>query len=143
MNITYTNTITVEAYNALRKSVGWKEYPLEQETIGLANSIVFVAECDGAPVGITRIVTDGGHIAIIVDVIVNPDYQNMGIGRSLMQKALDYLKNNLPVGWGINISLMSAKGKEGFYEQFGFINRPSERYGNGMTIWYEKTKEMK
>ena len=138
MNIVYTDKITAEAYNALLKSVGWKERPHEQILRGLKNSIVFAAEHDGIPVGIARIVTDGGYIAIIVDVIVRPDYQGNGIGKALTQKAVDYLKNNLPAGWGINISLMSAKGREKFYEQFGFISRPNGRYGDGMSLFHEK-----
>jgi len=143
LSITYSSDITVEAYNALLKSVNWKEQPYEQAASGLANSIVFVAEDNGTPVGVTRIVTDSGYIAIIVDVVVNPDYQGKGIGKTLTQKAVNYLKNNLPPGWSINISLMSAKGKEGFYEQFGFVNRPSERFGNGMSLFYTNSEESK
>ncbi len=141
MNITYTNTITVENYNSLLKSVGWKEQLPEQAKVGLSGSIIFTAECDGIPVGLTRIVTDGAYIAIIVDVIVCPSFQGKGIGKSLMQRALDYLKSNLPSGWFVNISLMAAKGKEGFYEQFGFIQRPNERFGNGMSLWYENKED--
>ena len=55
-----------------------------------------------------------------------------------MQKAVDYLKNQLSSGWRINISLMSKKGKEGFYESFGFVSRPNENFGNGMSLFFEK-----
>ena len=138
MGITYTDKITAEAYNVLLKSIGWKERPHEQIVIGLSGSISFVAEHNGVPVGITRIVTDGSYFALIVDVIVHPDYQGKGIGKTLMQKAVDYLKNQLPSGWRINISLMSKKGKEGFYESFGFVSRPNENFGSGMSLFFEK-----
>lgn len=126
----------------LLESVGWLNFhpshrlEKSQAQTGLENSVVFVAENNGNPVGITRIVTDGGYIAIIADVIVHPDYQGKGIGRALMQRAVDSLVDGLPAGSCINISVMSAKGKEGFYEKFGFVKRPNEVYGNGMSLFY-------
>jgi hypothetical protein len=53
-----------------------------------------------------------------------------------MKRVMDYIEkhaNNNSV-----IGLMSAKGKEKFYEKFGFINRPNENLGSGMTILWKK-----
>jgi hypothetical protein len=36
------------------------------------------------------------------------------------------------------VMLMAAKNKEGFYEKFGFIKRPDETYGAGMSQWLLK-----
>jgi len=33
---------------------------------------------------------------------------------------------------------MSAKGRETFYKQFGFEERPNEKLGVGMTQWISK-----
>jgi hypothetical protein len=33
------------------------------------------------------------------------------------------------------VVLVAAKGKEEFYEKFGFINRPNDIYGAGMTLF--------
>ncbi len=141
MDITYTNVITTEQYNALMKSVGWKERNEQQMETGLKNSIVFVANVDSTPVGVTRIVTDGGYVAIIVDVVVRPEFQGKGIGKGLVQKAVDYFNDRLQEGWYFNVSLMAAKGREEFYEQFGFVRRPSDKFGCGMTLWLEKKED--
>ena len=31
---------------------------------------------------------------------------------------------------------MAAAGKEGFYERYGFIRRPTERLGAGMALFW-------
>ena len=36
------------------------------------------------------------------------------------------------------VGLMSAKGKERFYEKFGFQKRPNEFQGNGMILRISK-----
>lgn len=33
--------------------------------------------------------------------------------------------------------LVSAKGKEAFYEKFGFVARPNQDEGAGMQMWLE------
>lgn len=37
-------------------------------------------------------------------------------------------------GWKIKVILLAAKGRESFYEQFGFVKRPNEREGCGMNL---------
>ena len=36
------------------------------------------------------------------------------------------------------VGLMSATGKEAFYEKYGFTIRPTEKLGAGMTIFWSK-----
>lgn len=64
-----------------------------------------------------------------------PEYQGKGVGTAMMTQILDYLKSKLEPGYGIQIDLMSAKGKESFYENFGFSIRPRENRGAGMDMW--------
>lgn len=137
--IDYFHTISVEEYNMLRKSAGWKEIQSEQAQTGLDHSSYLVTAVDGEKtVGLARLVSDGGYIAVIVDVIVLPEYQRQGIGKSLVQKVLDYIKDNLEDGQSVLVNLMAAKGKEPFYSQFGFEKRPTEDLGCGMTQWIGK-----
>ena len=49
----------------------------------------------------------------------------------------EYLDMRASVGWRIMINLQAAKGKEGFYKKFGFIERPNENFGPGMHLWIE------
>lgn len=139
--ISYSTKISVYHYNELRKSVGWTIVKPERAERGINNSVCFVAEDDGLPVGLTRLITDGGYVSCIFDVIVNPSYQNQGIGTGLLKRVIDYIMNNLEENENQMVCLFAAKGKEGFYKRFGFEERPNEVSGAGMSQWiYKLTK---
>ena len=139
MNITYTHKISVEDYNALRISAGWMVINPEQAQAGLDGSAFIIAANDGRKiVGMARLVWDGGYAALIKDVLVLPEYQGKGIGKHLMEQIISYLKEQMKSGWGIAIDLMSAIGKEEFYEKFGFVSRPRNNRGAGMDMWLTK-----
>ncbi len=141
MNVSYTDQISAQDYNNLRKSVGWQELEVQQARTGIKNSALLIAAVvEGKTVGVTRIVSDGGYIVIIVDVIVLPEYQGNGIGKTMMRKAMDYIRSTLSVGQCVFVNLMAAKDRESFYSQFGFEIRPNENAGAGMTqyIYYSK-----
>ena len=134
MDISYKHDISVEDYNLLRKSVGWSEVNVAQAKVGIKNSLYLITAVHmNKPVGLVRVVGDGGYIAIIVDVIVLPDYQGNGIGKNLLQKVMGFLNGSLKEGETIFVNLMAAKGRESFYKQFGFDERPNETLGCGMT----------
>ena len=136
MKIIYTNTISAHDYNALRVSAGWNEIKAEQAAAGLAGSAFAIAAKDGEKtVGMARLVWDGGYGALVKDVIVLPKYQGLGIGTEMMEQILLFLKGKCKPGWSICIDLMTAEGKEGFYEKFGFESRPRDRRGAGMDMW--------
>jgi predicted N-acetyltransferase YhbS len=65
----------------------------------------------------------------LADVIVKPDYQGKGIGKHLVSECIGYVDSQLKDGWKIKIVIVSAKGKENFYEQFGFVTRPNDQDG--------------
>jgi GNAT superfamily N-acetyltransferase len=136
MNITYTNTITVEDYNALRESAGWNPIHPEQAAASLAGSALVIAALDGIKtVGTARLVWDDGYAALVKDVLVLPEYQGQGIGTEMMNRIMIFLREKLKPSYGIQIDIMAAKGKEGFYEKFGFTVRPRENRGTGMDLW--------
>ena len=139
MSIIYTNTISVEDYNALRTSAGWSEINPEQAQAGLIGNTLLVSAKDGdTTVGVARLVWDGGYAALIKDVLVLPEYQGLGIGTAMMEQIFNYLKSKMNPGWGIAVDIMSAIGKEGFYEKFGFVSRPRDNRGAGMDLWITK-----
>ena len=140
MDIIFGSKISVEDFNFLRKSVGWGELELKIATKSIENALFIVtAIYDGKIIGLTRVSGDGGYTVFITDVIVLPDYQNKGIGKQLITKAMDYIKETfLEKGQGISVNLMSAKGREPFYEKFGFNVRPNENRGAGMDQWIQK-----
>ena len=72
---------------------------------------------------------------------IHPEQAKVGLKGSallvtaMMTQIMDYLKSKLKPCYGIQIDLMSAKGKETFYEKFGFSVRPRENRGAGMDMW--------
>ena len=70
-------------------------------------------------------------------LIVHPDYQGQGLGRTLMNDAMAYIKSLVKPGYKVMVSLMAAQGKEDFYKKFGFITRPDETHGSGMCQWIQ------
>jgi predicted GNAT family N-acyltransferase len=138
MDITYTNKISVDDYNNLRKSAGWNEIEKNQALTGINNSMFIIsAAVDNKTVGVTRVVGDGGYIAVIVDVIVLPDFQRNGIGKTMMKKAMEFIKSTIKENQCVFVNLMASKDREPFYSQFGFETRPNEKLGAGMTQWIQ------
>ena len=138
MSITYINNISVDDYNALRRSAGWNEIYPEQAQAGLDGSAMVIAALDGdKTIGTARLVWDGGYGSLIKDVLVFPEYQGKGIGTEMVRQILEYLKEQMKPGWGVAVDLMASYGKEAFYQKFGFIARPRDNRGAGMDLWLE------
>ena len=90
---------------------------------------------DEEAVGVVRLLWDGGYVAFLSDVIVDPRYQRKGIGRTLVEAVIKRIKDDMKPGYKVKLNLNSAKGKEPFYEKFGFKVRPNEEAGAGMDQW--------
>ena len=134
--VEYKNSLSVNEYNFLRKSVGWKEVSIKQAKIGINNSAYLVTAVIGdKTIGMARVVSDGGYYVLIVDFIVLPEYQNKGIGKTMMNMIMEYIDKSVSKGEEVFVNLMSAKGRESFYKQFGFKERPDGKVGAGMTRW--------
>lgn len=139
IKISIINSISVTDYNMLRKSVGWNEIAINQAQTGINNSTYLVAAvCNNKTVGMARLVSDGGYICVIVDVIVLPEFQGKGIGKTMISLVMEYINSSIETGEGVFINLMSAKGREAFYRQFGFVERPDNNFGAGMSQWILK-----
>jgi GNAT superfamily N-acetyltransferase len=133
------NDLNIQDYNTLRKAVGWQPINDAQAERGIKNSFYIVtAKKNEITVGMARVVSDGGYVAIIVDVIVMPEYQGLGIGKAIMQNVMDFLHCSIQDGERLHINLMAAHGKEEFYKKFGFDTRPNENVGAGMTQFFIK-----
>ena len=72
---------------------------------------------------------------ILSGVIVVPEYQGQGIGRHLVEAVIQRIKDDMKPGYKVKLNLNSAKGKEPFYQKFGFEIRPNESNGAGMDQW--------
>ena len=134
--ITFTHTISIEDYNDLRASVDFITIREKRARIALENSLyTLIALDDGKPVGMARVVGDGGYVYFICDVIVRPAYQSRGLGRRIIEQVLQWLEDQVDEGETIMVNLMSAINKEPFYEKLGFHKRPFGNHGSGMSRW--------
>ena len=126
---------SVQEYLTLRRAINWRIVDDEASKKGLQGSLYCVcAELNDELIGMARVIGDSGLYFYIQDVIVLPRYQKMRIGILLMKKIMSFLEENISPQ--TVVGLMASKGKESFYEKFGFIKRPSERRGHGMyRIW--------
>jgi GNAT superfamily N-acetyltransferase len=120
MNIIYKDVFPLSDYAAIEEAVGW-EYNPEQLEVCIENSPYKTAAYDGERiVGAARILWDLGDDAFLKDLGVVPEYQGRGIGKALVLRVIDYLKNAIRPGWEINLDLIAANGKAPFYEKLGF-----------------------
>ena len=115
------------------RSVGWESPCIEQIETALNNSYAkFVAYDGDKPVGMVRIIGDGGMSFYIKDYAVIPEYQSKGLGKALMQFLEDYIRNSMPKDWAVSLELISSKEAVELKEKFGFEQRPCDWDGSGM-----------
>lgn len=124
---------TVEEYQQLREAVGWRNMDKESTEIGLRNSLFSICVIDQERIiGYGRVIGDGSLYFYLQDIIVLPEFQGQGIGQRIMDSIMNYLNSHAKTN--ASIGLMAAKGAAGFYEKYGFRQRPPERPGMFL-IW--------
>jgi len=111
---------SVTDYIEIRLKAGLSEKSEEAASLGLPNSIFSVmVYSENQPVGIGRIIGDGGCFFEITDMAVLPEHQRQGVGRMIMSALLDFLRENAPKT--AYVSLMADHGTPNFYAKFGFM----------------------
>lgn len=126
------NALSYEDYCRLRQSVGWTNFSKVQAENSLKNNLYTVAASKNHQVvGMGRLIGDGMYY-MIVDIVVQPPYQQMGIGSKILNMIVDYVDRETPFGGRSSIQLIAEKGKEAFYEKRGFKVIPHEFCGSGM-----------
>ena len=115
------NVLKAEDFVRLKVATGFLDRPLHQVEAALKNGLFNVsAVCDGKVVGMGRVVGDGAMYWYLQEIIVLPEYQGKGIGKSIVNRLIEYIKSAAIPGTIIYIGLTSVKGKEPFYEKSGF-----------------------
>ena len=127
-------------YNILRSSVTWGTFSETLIREALKKSLFSITiYANSEAIGMGRVTGDGVMYFYVQDVIVLPEFQQHGIGSVIMDNIMQYIHEN-----AVNnsvVALMSAVGKEGFYEKYGFIKRPNKYLGCGMSMCIEKGSE--
>ena len=137
MNIKYIERFpTPEEYNMLTDSVGWgtREKSIIEEA--LKNTLYSLCVYDGDKlIGYGRLLGDKTIFLYIHSVMVLPEYQGKNIGTGIINKLLEQINEYKKVNPDIRTYLGASKGKEGFYERFGFEVRPNGDVGAGMILY--------
>ncbi len=130
MNIEYRENLPdAHSFFTLYQTTGWDKEDRKQEQQlrnAIKNSWYMVsAYSQDELIGCGRIISDGYLHAFITEMIIHPNYQRKGIGKEILSKLIQRCHNA-----GIrDIQLFCAKGKEEFYTNNGFSERPNNAPG--------------
>lgn len=112
-------TPDTDTYLNLRAAAGLSSYASEAADIGLKNSLHSVMLFDkDRPIGMGRLVGDGGCFVQVTDIIVLPDYQGRGLGKKIMEALTSFIETRLPPS--VYVSLIADVPANHLYEKFGF-----------------------
>ncbi|CAK7326447.1 unnamed protein product [Dovyalis caffra] len=115
LNLDHLNTVFV--------AVGFPKRDPQKIRLALenTNSLLWVEyKKTQKPVAFARATGDGVFNAIIWDVVVDPSFQGIGLGKAVMERLIEEL---LEKGI-INIALYSEPRVLGFYRPLGFVADP-------------------
>ncbi len=120
--------ISADQLVTLYNAVGWFAYTRDGRSAHLPTAIrnstyVVTAWHADQLVGLARGLSDDVSIFYLQDILVHPDYQRTGIGRSLLQNCLDRFHH-------VRTKLLLTDNDEkqkAFYRSLGFTNTSSLR----------------
>ena len=105
--------LSVEAFIALAKRIWQRDYDTQKTADALKSTMNVGAWSGTRLVGSVRILTDGYFFSTVAEVMVDPEYRRQGIGRELLQRALDAAP-------GGTLWVGAQPGQERFVEAAGF-----------------------
>ncbi len=113
------STPSVAAYIEVRTGSGLSAKTPEAAMRGLAGSLFAVQVLfDGKPVGMGRVIGDGGCFYQVVDIAVLPQHQRRGLGKRIMAEIAAYIEAEVPAS--AHVSLIADGPARHLYAQFGF-----------------------
>lgn len=121
-------TPSVETYRALRSGSGLSGKTIEAAERGLPRTLFAVQILDGsAPIGMGRVVGDGGCFYQVVDIAVLKEHQGKGIGKMIMAEIVEYIETNVPESG--YVSLIADGQAQNLYARFGFVQTAPSSVG--------------
>lgn len=118
MRYEFDAPVSAAALADLRESVGWNRMERELADPRLRSAFHLCCFDGDRLVGYVAAVSNGVTDAYIQDLMVHPDYQQQGIGRELMQHALQRLRDD---GIYMVSIIYGDAALQKYYEQFGFM----------------------
>lgn len=121
-------TPSIATYRALRTGSGLSDKTIEAAGRGLPQTLFAVQILDdGQPVGMGRVVGDGGCFYQVVDIAVLKEHQGKGLGKMIMTEIVKYLEANVPESG--YVSLIADGQAQNLYAQFGFVHTAPNSVG--------------
>jgi ribosomal protein S18 acetylase RimI-like enzyme len=112
---------SVEVFRRLRIDAGLSDKAPEAVALALPHTWHGVMlRHAGQPVGMGRVIGDGGTAFQIVDVCVHPAHQGRGLGRRIMAALTEELERRAPAT--AYVSLIADGPARFLYEKFGFAD---------------------
>jgi len=122
-------TPSVADYLRLREAGGLSPFSAEAARAGLVGTwFGVVVVSGGRPIGMGRIIGDGGCFFQVVDIVVEADHRGHGLGKRIMAALMDQLEAHAPPS--AFVSLMADVPADRLYARFGF--RPTAPRSIGM-----------
>ena len=119
----------------LYRAVGWEPPGRNQVERALSNTLASFTAYDGeTPIGMVRLLGDGGMSFYIKDFAVLPDWQGRGVGQALMNALHGYILESIEPGWSVSLELISTPAAVPFYQRQGFEERPCDWDGSGFKM---------
>lgn len=127
--------VTPKEFTALREAMGWPTPTLDtaRRCVESACFLWGARDHDGTLAGLVRVVGDGVLTFYVADVMVRPTFRGRGIGDALMKRLVEYLRSSADPG--AMVLVVPIRGREPFYERYGFTVAPRETFGDGM-LWH-------
>ncbi|MEV0585035.1 GNAT family N-acetyltransferase [Nonomuraea sp. NPDC050310] len=122
-----------ETYIRLRTTAGLSAKSVEAAELGLPQSWYCVVLFHGdEPVGMGRVIGDGGCFFQVVDICVAPEHQGRGLGKRIMGNLVEELERRAPAG--AYVSLIADGDAQYLYEKFGFRHTAPKSVGMARTV---------
>lgn len=130
------NKISADDFNYLTNKVEWGTRDIKVIKEALNNTLYSVSIYDDNKIiGYGRIIGDKTIFLYIQDIMVIPEYQGQKVGTKIMNTLLAKVDEYKKVNPNIRTYLGASKGKEKFYEKFGFKTRSNADLGEGMVLF--------
>lgn len=124
-------TPSADDYRRLRVAAGLSAKSAEAAAAGLPNTLFAVQIRKGDEVvGMGRVVGDGGLFYQVVDIAVEPGHQGRGLGKAIVERIVEHLRQTAPVG--AYVSLIADGEAWRLYAQYGF--KPTAPASIGMAF---------
>ena len=103
--------------------MGLTDISIEQAQKSMSHNLYsIVAVKDDEIIGMGRLLGDGVLFWYLNDILVLTEHQGKEIGKNIVNKLIQYIKENSVPNTSASIFLFCAKDKEGFYEKLGFMD---------------------